>query len=103
MTDDEVKLVVAAAAASSAIVVAVFTAVFARLSAQRDRRRQMYGEAFRTALEWREMLYRVRRRDNTDEGDRVIVDKFHDLQERLDYYEAGSVASRSTCAVAIKG
>ncbi|WP_280483618.1 hypothetical protein [Nocardia farcinica] len=74
--------------------VAVLSALFARIFAQRDRRRQMFGEAFRAALEWREMLYRVRRRDNTDEGERAVIDKFHDLQERLDYYE-GWIGSES--------
>ncbi|MCX4097389.1 hypothetical protein [Nocardia sp. alder85J] len=81
-------------AAISAVTVAVLSALFARVFARRDRRRQMYGEAFRAALEWREMLYRVRRRDNTDEGERVVIDKFHDLQERLDYYE-GWIGSES--------
>ncbi|WP_338773068.1 hypothetical protein V7968_16460 [Nocardia vulneris] len=88
------KLLVAGVAAVSAVIVAVLSASFSRASAQRDRRRQMYGEAFRAALEWREMLYRVRRRDNTEEGERAVIDKFHDLQERLDYYE-GWIGSES--------
>ena len=94
LTDNEVKLLVAATAVASAVTVAVLSAVLARVFAQRDRRRQMYGEAFRTALEWREMLYRVRRRDNTEDGDRAVIDRFHDLQERLDYYE-GWIGSES--------
>jgi hypothetical protein len=94
VTDSEVKFIVAATAAISAVAVALLSASLARVFARRDRRRQMYGEAFRTALEWREMLYRVRRRDNTDEGNRAVVDKFHDLQERLDYYE-GWIGSES--------
>lgn len=94
VSDNEIKLIVTATAAISAIVVAFVSATLARIFAQRDRRRQMYGEAFRTALEWHEMVYRVRRRDNTDEHDRVLVDKFHDLQERLDYYE-GWIGSES--------
>ena len=60
----------------------------------RDRRRQMYGEAFRVALEWREIVYRVRRRDNTTDHDRALVDRYHELQERLDYYE-GWIGSES--------
>ncbi|BBX31722.1 hypothetical protein MMAG44476_18142 [Mycolicibacterium mageritense DSM 44476 = CIP 104973] len=94
LTDNDIKLIVGASAAVSALSVAFLSAALARIFAQRDRRRQMYGEAFRTALAWHEMVYRVRRRDNTDEHDRVLVDKFHELQERLDYYE-GWIGSES--------
>jgi hypothetical protein len=94
VTDDQLKLVAAGAAASAAVIVAVLSAFLARVFAGRDRRRQMYGEAFRAALEWQEMLYRVRRRDKSDEAERVILDRFHDLQERLNYYE-GWIGSES--------
>lgn len=40
------------------------------------------------------MLYRIRRRDNTDADDRVIDDRFHDLQERRYFYE-GWIGSES--------
>ena len=94
LTDAEVKLMVAGVAAISAIVVALLSAFIARVFVGRDRRRQTYGEAFRAALAWREMLYRVRRRDNTKENDRDVIDKFHELQERLDFYE-GWIGSES--------
>jgi len=60
VADNEIKLIVAATAAISAVAVAVLSAFLARIFAQRDRRRQLYGEAFRTALAWREMVYRVK-------------------------------------------
>jgi hypothetical protein len=94
LTDTEVKFVVAGVAAVSALTVALLSAFIARAFVGRDRRRLMYGEAFRAALEWREMLYRVRRRDNNAENDREIMNRFHDLQERLDYYE-GWIGSES--------
>lgn len=94
MTDDQIKLVAAGAAAVAAVVVALMSAFLARVFAGRDRRRQMFGEAFKAALEWREMLYRVRRRDSTEEAERAILDRFHDLQERLNYYE-GWIGSES--------
>ncbi|WP_145926756.1 hypothetical protein [Amycolatopsis orientalis] len=94
MSDDQVKLIAAIAAAASAILVAVLSAFLGRAFAGRDRRRQIYGEAFRAALEWQEMLFRVRRRDNTDEAERIVLDRFHDLQERLNYYE-GWIGSES--------
>jgi hypothetical protein len=54
----------------------------------------MYGEAFRAALGWREMVYRVRRRGNSTEHDRGLIDRFHELQQRIDYYE-GWIGSES--------
>ena len=87
LSDNDVKLVVGASSAITAVSVAVISAALARVFSQRDRRRQMYGEAFRTALAWREVVYRVRRRDNSEQHDRELIDRFHDLQERLDYYE----------------
>lgn len=94
LTETQVTLIAAGIAALSAVVVALLSAFIARVYVGRDRRRQMYGEAFRAALEWREMVYRLRRRGNTKEDDRVIVDRFHDLQERLDFYE-GWIGSES--------
>ena len=94
LTDTQATLIAAGIAAASAVVVALLSAFVARIYVGRDRRRQMYGEAFRVALEWREMVYRIRRRDNTKENDRVITDRFHELQERLDFYE-GWIGSES--------
>lgn len=59
LTDTQATLIAAGIAAVSALVVALLSAFIARLYVGRDRRRQMYGEAFRVALEWREMVYRV--------------------------------------------
>ncbi|WP_194860253.1 hypothetical protein [Dietzia sp. SYD-A1] len=94
MSDAHVKIIVAVTAAVSALVVALVSAWIARVFTNLDRKRTMYGEAYRTALEWREMLYRVRRRDNMPESDRLITDRFHDLEERLDFYE-GWIGSES--------
>ncbi|MBI5336168.1 MAG: hypothetical protein HZB45_00625 [Mycolicibacterium rufum] len=94
LTAPQATIIAAGIALVSALLVAVLSAFIARVFVGRDRRRQMYGEAFRVALEWREMVYRVRRRDNSKEHDRVLIDHFHDLQERLDYYE-GWIGSES--------
>lgn len=94
LTANEATLIAAGTAAVSATFVAMLSAFIARIYVGRDRRRQMYGEAFRAALDWREMVYRLRRRDNTKENDREIDDRFHDLQERLNFYE-GWIGSES--------
>jgi hypothetical protein len=67
--------------------------VFARLSERRDRRRTLYSEAYRAALAWVEMLYRVRRRDPARPYE--IAAQFHKLQEDIDFHE-GWIASEST-------
>jgi hypothetical protein len=93
-TPAEATVWAAMIAFGSAVAVAILSAWIARVFVGRDRRRQMYGEAFRAAMEWKEMLYRVRRRDNTMENDRDIINRFHDLQQRIDYYE-GWIGSES--------
>lgn len=78
----------------SALLVALLSAFIARVLVGRDRRRHMYGEAFRASLERREIVYRVRRRDNATDHDRGLINRYHELQERLDYYE-GWIGSES--------
>jgi hypothetical protein len=58
-----------------------------RKDAERDRRRGLYSEAYKTALEWCEGVYRVRRRASDGSEDRELVKHFHDMQERISYYE----------------
>ena len=87
-------MAVSITSAVTAIVVALMSLLIARSFVGRDRKRQLYGEAYKTALEWREMVYRLRRRDNTREHDRLLTDRFHDLEERLDFYN-GWIGSES--------
>lgn len=56
------------------------------VSGPRDRRRALYGTAYQDAMAWLEMLYRVRRRANEDADERQLVERFHVLQERIDYH-----------------
>lgn len=77
---------VAVIAAFATVTVAIIGALAAYLSAKRDRRRRLYGEAVRAAMAWQELLYRVRRRGE-DEG-RALVHRFHTAQDQLSYYQA---------------
>lgn len=56
------------------------------LSGPRDRRRALYGTAYQQAMAWVEMLYRVRRRGNDESSARDLVERFHALQEQIDYH-----------------
>ncbi|NNN09560.1 MAG: hypothetical protein HKL85_10265 [Acidimicrobiaceae bacterium] len=84
LTSTEVALASVAVAATSGLA--------AYLAVKRDRRRALYGRAVQEILKWNEMLFRVRRRDPSE--DRELIHVFHDLQENLSYYQAW-IASES--------
>lgn len=60
-----------------------------------NERRKLYASAYKTVLAWQEMLYRVRRRSAGAETERQLIDKFHDLQEDLNYYQ-GIISSEGS-------
>ncbi len=72
--------------------VALAVAISRHIAAARNRRRDVYSEAYRTVLEWVEMVYRVRRRVPASEP--AIIEHGHEIQERIAYYE-GWLASES--------
>lgn len=92
MSATEQALIVAGIAAGATIGAALIAAIAASFATIRGRRRVLYGEAYKAALGWTEMLYRVRRRSGAD--DAAIIERFHDLQESLTFHE-GWIASES--------
>src|SRR5438132_12008194 len=66
--------------------VAVWSARFTDRAQQRDRRRTRSAEAYKAALAWNEMLYRIRRRSDAPEQRTSLVDRFHSLQEEIDFH-----------------
>jgi hypothetical protein len=85
-TSSDTALVVAAIAAAASLAVGVVGALAAYFSNKRERRRTLYSQATKAALAWKEMLYRVRRRQAGDEAD--LVKQFHALQDDLQYFQA---------------
>jgi hypothetical protein len=71
---------------TTTVVVALLSALAAYLASKRERRRVLYSEAAQAILSWKEMLYRVRRR--SDDQARDLISTFHDLQDKLTFYEA---------------
>jgi len=67
--------------------VAMWSAHFSDRAQQRDRRRTLYAEAYRVALGWNEMLYRIRRRIDGPEQMAALVEQFHSLQEQITFYQ----------------
>lgn len=82
----ERAIIVAVIAGAVAISVSVLGALAAYLAAKRQQRRTTYSEAVRAATAWKELLYRVRRRQKGQEA--AVIELFHLAQENLSYYEA---------------
>jgi hypothetical protein len=81
-------------AAVATLIVAAVGGLLAFMTRNGQRRRDLYSEAYKTTMAWREMVYRVRRRAASAEADQELINRFHDLQERLDYFQ-GWIASES--------
>ncbi len=74
-------------AAATSLTVSTLTMGWQFFKSQQDRRRQLYGEAYKTVESWHEMYYRVSRRASKAKTvEKELVDKFHELQESIDYY-----------------
>jgi hypothetical protein len=74
-------------AAILAAAVAIVNSAVGRKREDENRRREMYSNAYRAALEWCEAVYRVRRRKPDGSQDYELVERFHELQERIAFYE----------------
>lgn len=81
-------------AAGVTLLLALLRAFAVTITGRRDRQRGLYSEAYRAAMTWREMVYRVRRRGTDTSDERQLVDAFHELQESIDFHE-GWIASES--------
>ena len=94
LTETQQSVLAVAVPAAAAIAVVALTALSAYLAAKRERRRRLYGDSFRAACAWREMLYRIRRRPDKGDPEHALIARFHDLQEDLDFY-VGWIGSES--------
>ena len=83
----DTQLIVGAITAVSAITVLLLGSYLSHAHQRRAKRAEMYAEAFKTAVSWREMLYRVRRRERKPEASAELVKLFHDLQEKINFYD----------------
>lgn len=85
------KLANAILLAAAGAIITGFVAIFNRAldsrRKDRDRRRDLYAQAYRDCLAWQEGYFRVRRRPSDGSTDRNLVERFHELQEALDFHE----------------
>lgn len=74
------------------LVSAVVAAISAMIANARSRRRETYGEAYKVAMEWSEMPFRIVRSTEKESDD--LRHRFHELQESL-YFYRGWIATES--------
>jgi hypothetical protein len=74
----------AAITAAAGILLALLRAFAFVVTGKRERERALYGDAYRAAMAWRQMLYRVRTRAPGSEHE--LLKRFDKLQVRIDYY-----------------
>jgi len=65
----------------------VATLLLTKWFEKRESKRDLFANAYKTVLAWEEMLNRVRRRSNNTTDVTEITKEFHDLQEKLNYYQ----------------
>jgi hypothetical protein len=71
--------------AAAGVLLAILRALALVVTGMRDRQRELYGNAYRVAMAWRQMLYRVRTRAPDSEHD--LLERFDELQVEIDYYQ----------------
>lgn len=72
-------------AAAVTILLALLRAFAYVVTGKRDRERELYGKAYRAAMAWRQMLYRVRTR--APGSTHKLLERFDKLQVMIDYYQ----------------
>jgi len=72
----------------------IVTILLTRHFERSSERRALFASAYKSALSWQEMLYRVRRRSPGIVEEKILVNRFHDIQEELNYYQ-GIISSES--------
>lgn len=69
--------------ATSSLVTLLFTRYFEVMSDKK----KLFADAYKAAMAWQEMLYRVRRRAPGVVEEQKLVERFHQLQEEINYYQ----------------
>src|SRR5215208_2680320 len=65
----------------------LITFVLGQRAAARDRQREEYAKALQAVVKWREMPYRIRRRNASDQTTMSrLVEAMHELQEEIAFH-----------------
>ena len=87
LSDAQSALIAAAITAAIGLAGVIYVSVVGRKAEERNRRRDLYSQGYRSALAWCEAIYRVRRRASDGSEDRELVKNFHAMQEDIAYYQ----------------
>jgi hypothetical protein len=92
----DIRIVVGLIALVTAVFSSLVTFVCGRYASEKDEKREMYAQAYKSLVRWKEMVYKVSRRKKEDESE--IRSEFHEIQVDAAFYEgwiAGSSPSLS--------
>lgn len=78
----------------ASILTATVTAYFAYAATQRRYHAELFAAAYHDAMLWPEMFFRVRRRVPGEVAEDALIDRFHELQEKL-HYQQGLMTTQS--------
>jgi hypothetical protein len=70
-------------------------------AATNDRKRQEYAKALALVFKWQEMPYRILRRDPESPA-QPLIQRMHDLQEKIAFYEAWIAVESTQISVAYR-
>lgn len=84
---DETILLNASVTTTLTLIAGVTTLMVSRYFDRNTKRQEMFANAYKVVVSWKEMLYKIRRRDNSKKMDSQIIREFHQLQKKMDFYQ----------------
>lgn len=88
----DIRIVIALIALVTTFLSSLITFICGRYAAQKDEKREIYARAYKSMIRWKEMVYKVCRREN-GEGPK-LRSEFHEIQVDAAFYE-GWIAGTS--------
>lgn len=74
----------------------ILTIIISRFFDKNTKRKELFANAYKTVLSWQEMLYKIRRRDNSKGQEAKLIREFHTLQKQMNFYKGMfSIESKS--------
>lgn len=74
----------------------ILTIIISKFFDRNIKRKKLFADAYKTVLSWQEMLYKIRRRNNSKEEESKLIREFHTLQKQMNFYKGMfSIESKS--------
>lgn len=84
------------------IATGILTLLISRYFDRSTKRQEMFANAYKSVLAWREMLYKIRRRDNSKSMEIELIGEFHKLQQDIDFYQGMLSAENKALGISYK-